>query len=72
MQSKDKFLQTKNTLIKELKKIINDSVSKPWVDKAIDNLNSEQYHDLLKDYKISMFQDEIDERNYIAKTIVKK
>ncbi|MCK8607548.1 RNA polymerase recycling motor HelD [Apilactobacillus ozensis] len=71
MQSKDKFLQTKNTLIKELKKIINDSVSKPWVDKAIDNLNSEQYHDLLKDYKISMFQDEIDERNYIAKTIVK-
>ncbi|MCL0312846.1 AAA family ATPase [Apilactobacillus sp. TMW 2.2459] len=72
MKSQDKFLNTKNTLIKELKNLINESIKEPWVDKEIDNLSSEQYHDLLKDYQISMFQDEIDERNHIAKSIVRK
>lgn len=70
MKPADKFLKTKNRLIEILKKRIEVEVYKPWVDDAIDQLNSEQYHDLMEGHQLGSFQDEDDERYFIAKQIV--
>lgn len=70
MKAADKFLSTKNRLIKLLKKRIELEVYKPWVDAKIDQLNSEQYHDFIAGHEIGRFQDEDDERYFIAKQIV--
>ncbi|UQS84976.1 AAA family ATPase [Apilactobacillus apisilvae] len=70
MKSADKFLNTKNRLIKLLKKRIELEVYKPWVDAKIDQLNSEQYHDFIAGHQLGSFQDEDDERYFIAKQIV--
>lgn len=70
MKATDKFLSTKNRLIKLLKKRIELEVYKPWVDEKIDQLNSEQYHDFIAGYELGRFQDEDDERYFIAKQIV--
>ncbi|KOY73852.1 helicase IV [Apilactobacillus kunkeei DSM 12361 = ATCC 700308] len=70
MKPADKFLKTKNRLIEILKKRIEVEVYKPWVDDAIDQLNSEQYHDFMEGHQLGSFQDEDDERYFIAKQIV--
>ncbi|MCK8626572.1 RNA polymerase recycling motor HelD [Apilactobacillus kunkeei] len=70
MKPADKFLKTKNRLIEILKKRIEVEVYKPWVDDAIDQLNSEQYHDFMEGHQLGIFQDEDDERYFIAKQIV--
>ncbi|MBV0915445.1 AAA family ATPase [Apilactobacillus sp. HBW1] len=70
MKPADKFLKTKNRLIEILKKRIEIEVYKPWVDDAIDQLNSEQYHDFMEGHQLGSFQDEDDERYFIAKQIV--
>lgn len=70
MKSADKFLSTKNRLIKLLKKRIELEIYKPWVDAKIDQLNSEQYHDFIAGHELGRFQDEDDERYFIAKQIV--
>ncbi|MCX8743337.1 AAA family ATPase [Lactobacillus sp. B3795] len=70
MKPADKFLKTKNRLIEILKKRIEVEVYKPWVDDAIDQLNSEQYHDFMEGHQLGSFQDEDDERYFIAKKIV--
>ncbi|CAI2565333.1 DNA helicase IV [Apilactobacillus kunkeei] len=70
MKPADKFLKTKNRLIEILKKRIEVEVYKPWIDDAIDQLNSEQYHDFMEGHKLGSFQDEDDERYFIAKQIV--
>ncbi|TPR16298.1 RNA polymerase recycling motor HelD [Apilactobacillus timberlakei] len=70
MKTADKFLSTKNRLIKLLKKRIELEVYKPWVDAKIDQLNSEQYHDFIAGHELGRFQDEDDERYFIAKQIV--
>ncbi|TPR48572.1 ATP-dependent DNA helicase [Apilactobacillus micheneri] len=70
MKAADKFLSTKNRLIKLLKKRIELEVYKPWVDAKIDQLNSEQYHDFIAGHELGRFQDEDDERYFIAKQIV--
>ncbi|CAI2568394.1 DNA helicase IV [Apilactobacillus kunkeei] len=70
MKPADKFLKTKNRLIEILKKRIEIEVYKPWVDDAIDQLNSEQYHDFMEGHQLGNFQDEDDERYFIAKQIV--
>ncbi|WP_105957370.1 RNA polymerase recycling motor HelD [Apilactobacillus quenuiae] len=70
MKAADKFLNTKNRLIKLLKKRIELEVYKPWVDEKIDQLNSEQYHDFIDGHELGSFQDEDDERYFIAKQIV--
>ncbi|CAI2567502.1 DNA helicase IV [Apilactobacillus kunkeei] len=70
MKPADKFLKTKNRLIEILKKRIEVEVYKPWVDDSIDQLNSEQYHDFMEGHQLGIFQDEDDERYFIAKQIV--
>ncbi|CAI2567942.1 DNA helicase IV [Apilactobacillus kunkeei] len=70
MKPADKFLKTKNRLIEILKKRIEVEVYKSWIDDAIDQLNSEQYHDFMEGHKLGSFQDEDDERYFIAKQIV--
>lgn len=70
MNPADKFLNTKNRLIEILKKRIEIEIYKPWVDDEIDQLNSEQYHDFMEDHQLGSFQDEDDERYFIAKQIV--
>lgn len=70
MQPADKFLKTKNRLIEILKKRIEVEVYKPWVDEEIDQLSSEQYHDYMTGKQLGSFQDQDDERYYIAKQIV--
>lgn len=70
MKPADKFLKTKNRLIEILKKRIEVEVYKPWIDDAIDQLNSEQYHDFMEGHQLGSFQDEDDERYFIAKQIV--
>ncbi|CAI2565629.1 DNA helicase IV [Apilactobacillus kunkeei] len=70
MKPADKFLKTKNRLIEILKKRIEVEVYKPWVDDTIDQLNSEQYHDFMEGHQLGSFQDEDDERYFIAKQIV--
>lgn len=70
MKPADKFLKTKNRLIEILKKRIEVEVYKPWVDDEIDQLNSEQYHDFMEGHQLGSFQDEDDERYFIAKQIV--
>ncbi|CAI2567146.1 DNA helicase IV [Apilactobacillus kunkeei] len=70
MKPADKFLKTKNRLIEILKKRIEVELYKPWVDDSIDQLNSEQYHDFMEGHQLGIFQDEDDERYFIAKQIV--
>lgn len=70
MKTSDKFLNTKNRLITILKKRIEIEIYKPWVDNKIDQLNSEQYHDYMTGKQLGRFQDEDDERYFIAKQIV--
>ncbi|GAA6114488.1 RNA polymerase recycling motor HelD [Apilactobacillus apinorum] len=72
MKPADKFLKTKNRLIEILKKRIEIEVYKPWVDEEIDQLSSEQYHDYMTGKQLGSFQDQDDERYYIAKQIVTK
>lgn len=65
----EKFLRTKNRLIEILKKRVEVEAYKPWVDNEIDQLNSEQYHDFMIGHELGSFQDEDDERFFIAKQI---
>jgi DNA helicase II / ATP-dependent DNA helicase PcrA len=70
MKATDKFLNTKNSLITILKKRMEIEIYKPWVDNKIDQLNAEQYHNYMAGKKLGRFQDEDDERYFIAKQIV--
>lgn len=66
----DRFLKTKNTLIKRLKHRILTETKANWVNEEIDQLSEEKYHDLLGTKRLRDFQNEDDERFYIAKKIV--
>ncbi|KRM46151.1 superfamily I DNA RNA helicase [Lentilactobacillus parabuchneri DSM 5707 = NBRC 107865] len=66
----DRFLQTKNALIKQLKRRIDDETKATWVNDEIDQLSNEKYHDLLSGKALGEFQNEDDERFYIARKIV--
>ena len=66
----DRFFKTKNKLIKRLKKRINHETGKEWVNDEIDQLSNEKYHDLLAGHALGEFQNEDDERFFIAKKIV--
>ncbi|PWF99341.1 RNA polymerase recycling motor HelD [Levilactobacillus bambusae] len=67
----DRFLQLKNALIKQLKARIDVEAKKDWVQDAIDNLSTEEYHTLLGSKRRHQFQQLDDEVAYIAHKLVK-
>ncbi|EEI71329.1 RNA polymerase recycling motor HelD [Lentilactobacillus hilgardii] len=70
MKVPDRFLKTKNALIKRLKHRIVTETKADWVNEEIDQLSEEKYHDLLGTKRLRDFQNEDDERFFIAKKIV--
>ncbi|KRM09583.1 DNA helicase [Lentilactobacillus farraginis DSM 18382 = JCM 14108] len=70
MSVPDRFLKTKNALIKRLKRRIITETKADWVNEEIDQLSEEKYHDLLGTKRLRDFQNEDDERFFIAKKIV--
>lgn len=66
----ERYLQTKNELIKRLKRRINKETQEDWVNDEIDQLSDEKYHDLLAGKSLGEFQNEDDERFFIAQKIV--
>ncbi|ANK60865.1 RNA polymerase recycling motor HelD [Loigolactobacillus backii] len=69
MLAADKFLTTKNTLIKRLKKRIKEEARADWVLEEVDVLSDEQYHDITADHH---FKPGEDEAQFIAEALVKK
>jgi DNA helicase IV len=72
LQPAERFLKTKNELIKRLKRRINEEAKSKWVAEEIDQLSDEQYHDLLGNKQRHQFQELDAEVNYIARKIVTK
>ncbi|MFC6182584.1 RNA polymerase recycling motor HelD [Lactiplantibacillus daowaiensis] len=72
MQPADRFLAIKNTLIKRLKRRIDQEAQADWVNEQIDQMSDETYHDLLGDKRRGDFQSLDDEVFYIGKQIVTK
>lgn len=70
MSVPDRFFKTKNALIKRLKQRIVKETRADWVNEQIDQLSNEKYHDLLGTKRLHDFQNEDDERFFIAKKIV--
>lgn len=72
LQLADKLLQTKNKLIKALKKRVQADIHDEWVLEKMDSLSDEEYHNYLIDTKPSDFEDFDAEHDYIAKKIAKE
>ncbi len=72
LQPADRFLRTKNTLIKRLKYRIGEEAKSKWVNEEIDQLSDEQYHDLLGSKRLHEFQELDAEVAFIARKIVTK
>ncbi|AVK64347.1 ATP-dependent DNA helicase [Lactobacillus sp. CBA3606] len=72
MQPADRFLALKNMLIKQLKKRIDHEAQADWVNDIIDQLNDEDYHDLLGHKRRGEFQSLDDEVFYLGQQIVTK
>ncbi|WPC20227.1 RNA polymerase recycling motor HelD [Pediococcus inopinatus] len=72
MSPADRFLKTKNTLIKRLKNRIDQEANADWVHEQIDHLSNEQYNDLTGTKKLHDFESYDDEIHYIGKKIVSK
>ncbi|GAK47393.1 superfamily I DNA/RNA helicase [Secundilactobacillus oryzae JCM 18671] len=72
MQPAERFLQTKNKLIKQLKKRIDIETDAQWVAEEIDQLSDEDYRTLLGNKERGRFQQVDDEIHYIARKIITK
>lgn len=72
LQPADRFLRTKNALIKRLKYRIGEEAKSKWVNEEIDQMSDEQYHDLLGSKRLHEFQELDAEVAYIARKIVTK
>lgn len=70
LQPAERFLRTKNILIKRLKHRIGQEAKSDWVAEEIDQLSDEQYHNLLGSKRRHDFQEIDAETNYIARKIV--
>ncbi|GAB6093427.1 DNA helicase [Furfurilactobacillus curtus] len=66
-----KFLATKNTLIKQLKARIRSEAKADWVNEALDNLDTEHYHNLLGK-RLGTFKNVDAELKYAARLIVRR
>ncbi|AMV63283.1 DNA helicase [Pediococcus damnosus] len=72
MAPADRFLKTKNTLIKRLKNRIDKEADADWVHEQIDHLNNEQYNNLTGTKKLHDFENYDDEIHYIGRKLVAK
>ena len=70
LQPAERFLRTKNILIKRLKHRIGQEAKSDWVAEEIDQLSDEQYHNSLGSKRRHDFQEIDAETNYIARKIV--
>lgn len=64
----DRFLKTKNTLIKRLKKRIHQDPDDDWVQAEIDNLSDEDFQQIITDHKI---EESTNQRSIIAEEFLK-
>ncbi|HAT53670.1 MAG TPA: ATP-dependent DNA helicase [Lactobacillus sp.] len=71
MSTTNRILATKNTLIKRLKRRIRTDAKDDWVAEALDNLDTEHYHDLLGEH-VGRFKELDDEVQYASREIVRR
>ncbi|WP_300560004.1 RNA polymerase recycling motor HelD [Companilactobacillus sp.] len=64
----DRFLKTKNTLIKRLQKRIHRDRDDDWVQAEIDNLSDEDFQQIITDHKI---EESTNQRSIIAEEFLK-
>ncbi|MQS89510.1 RNA polymerase recycling motor HelD [Companilactobacillus mishanensis] len=64
----DRFLKTKNTLIKRLQKRIRHDRDDDWVQAEIDNLSDEDFQQIITDHKI---EESTNQRSIIAEEFLK-
>lgn len=64
----DRFLKTKNALIKKLQKRIHDDRDDDWVQAEIDNLSDEDFQQIITDHKI---EESTNQRSIIAEEFLK-
>lgn len=72
MRPEQRFLETKNTLIKRLKQRIEEEITAPWVLEKLETLSDEEYYTLLGNKRRAAFQALADEEKYLAKKLVKQ
>lgn len=68
----DRFLKTKNTLIKRLKRRIDQEADADWVHETINHLNNEAYNDLIGKKRLRAFESYDDEIHYLGRKIAAK
>lgn len=71
MSTPNRFLATKNALVKQLKRRIKTEAQEDWVATELDNLDTERYHDLLGD-RLGSFKELDDEMAFAARAIVRR
>ncbi|WP_412989531.1 RNA polymerase recycling motor HelD [Pediococcus siamensis] len=72
MAPADRFLKTKNTLIKRLKRRINQEADADWVHEQIDHLSNEAYNDLIGKRRLRAFESYDDEIHYLGRKLAAK
>ncbi|WP_338215502.1 RNA polymerase recycling motor HelD [Companilactobacillus muriivasis] len=65
----DRFLKTKNVLIKRLQKRIHNDRNKDWVQAEIDNLSDEDFQQIITDHNI---EESADQRDIIAEEFLRE
>ncbi|TGD23519.1 ATP-dependent DNA helicase [Companilactobacillus suantsaicola] len=65
----DRFLQTKNALIKQLQKRIHEDRNEDWVQAEIDNLSDEDFQQIITDHNI---EESTNQREIIAEEFLKE
>jgi len=65
----DRFLKTKNVLIKKLQARIHSDRNKDWVQAEIDNLSDEDFQQIIIDHNI---EESTDQRNIIAEEFLRE
>ncbi|AEV94407.1 RNA polymerase recycling motor HelD [Pediococcus claussenii] len=69
MRVSERVLRTKNQLIKKLKQRIKLEIQKDWVQERLEDVNEENYHDIVGKRHFKSFEEE---KNFIGASIVQK
>lgn len=72
MNPADRFLKTKNTLIKQLKNRIDQEADADWIHETIDHLSNEEYNNLIGKKKLRAFESYDDEIHYLGRKLAAK
>lgn len=72
MRPADRFLKTKNTLIKQLKKRLDEEANADWIHETIDHLSNEEYNDLIGKKRLRAFESYDDEIHYLGRKLAAK